>query len=75
MPKPSLRQTIEFQAGTIKNLERQLAHLGECLAQSTCLVQTQDGEIQRLTTLNDKIFEIINRLTGPNYAQPKDASV
>lgn len=42
--------------------QAQIKHLGDCLAQTTSLVQTQDGEIGRLTTLNDRMFAIIDKL-------------
>lgn len=41
---------------------RQLTKVGEDLARTTILVQTQDGEIGRLTQLNDRMFAMIDRL-------------
>lgn len=46
----------------IEMLEKQIKLLGEGLAQSNILVQTQDGEIGRLTALNDRMFAIIDKL-------------
>lgn len=46
----------------VKWLERQIETVGRSLAEATTLVQTQDGEIGRLTALNDRMFRIIDKL-------------
>lgn len=58
----ALRKQDAMHAISIEELNRQLTHVGECLERTTVLVQTQDGEIGRLTALNDRMFKIIDKL-------------
>ena len=70
MPKISTRQlNIE-----IKQLKAQVNHLGNYLAESNSLVQTQDGEIGRLTELNSTLLRIIDRLTAKEEARAQPSS-
>lgn len=74
--KQTLRQQLsettrlaKWQRNEILNLEERITHLGNSLAQATSLVQTQDGEIGRLTTLNDRMFKIIDKMITQEQTQ------
>jgi predicted nucleic acid-binding Zn-ribbon protein len=62
-----LRQTIAaLQGESLSNdpptLQAQVKDLGNSLAQATSTIQTMDGEIGRLTILNDRMFRIIDKM-------------
>lgn len=62
MPRINKQTRIDELEKQNRWLQEQVTTIGEGLARSTVLVQTQDGEIGRLTLLNDKMFEIIHKL-------------
>lgn len=56
------QQRIEQLERHLKSSDEQLTKASEDLIRTTALVQTMDGEIGRLTALNDRMFAIIDKL-------------